>query len=67
MLNGAMRGRTAESLVGLRQLMGRLRAGRMRKAIVVLALGPCGVLIFGSGAARRAGARRRLRLFKPKR
>ena len=39
MLSGAMRSRTAESLVGLRELMGRLRAGRTRKTIVLLSEG----------------------------
>lgn len=39
MLNGEIRGRTAESIVGLRDLMRRLRAGRARKTVVLLSEG----------------------------
>ena len=38
-LTGEMRGRTAESLVGLRELMRRLRPGRTRKTIVLMSEG----------------------------
>lgn len=38
-VGGEMRSRTAESLVGLRELMRRLRAGRTRKTIVLLSEG----------------------------
>lgn len=39
LIGGEMRARTAESLVGLRELMRRLRAGRTRKTIVMLSEG----------------------------
>ena len=38
-LSGEIRGRTAESLVGLRELMRRMRAGRTRKTMVLLSEG----------------------------
>lgn len=38
-LNGEVRGRTAESIVGLRELIRRLRPGRMRKTVVLLSEG----------------------------
>ncbi|HEX6322772.1 MAG TPA: VWA domain-containing protein [Vicinamibacterales bacterium] len=38
-IGGEMRARTAETLVGLRELMRRLRAGRTRKIIVMLSEG----------------------------
>ena len=39
LLNASIRGRTAETLVGLRELLRRLRAGRTRKTVVLMSEG----------------------------